>query len=48
MNKTYLFSIAVFITHLVLYLSKDAIRMYLENGKIYISGLEDSLNNITI
>lgn len=48
MNKTYLLSLAVFITHLVLYLSKDAIRMYLENGKVYISELEESLNNITL
>lgn len=48
MNNAYLLSTVVFIMHLILFLSKDAIRSYLENEKAYISTLEESLNNITI
>ena len=33
---------------IILYFSKNIINRYLENEKVFITSLEDSLNNITL
>ena len=48
MKNAYLLSTAMFIMHIILFLSKDAIHACFENEKIYITSLEESLNNLTL